>query len=348
MDIEEIREVTNPEELFGQVCATRAAKDDAKRKWHKLARDLHPDANREPAAEAAFVTAARLYRQWERAAEAGLTSARPEITLHGRQGSYRVGEVHRKGSVATVYRAIDDSGTPVVLKMARRPSANHLLDGECTAYSALNRITAENRWLRPYYPRMLDSFVQEDPSSGVQRRVNVLTARTDGWHTLEEVAAAYPAGLDGRDWAWMHRRLLWTVAGAHLAGQTHGAILPANVLIHPAQHGVNLIGWSFATAGRTLPAMVPSEISSYPPEVRHTGTAGPAVDVYMAHTLMLRMLGPQPDPMLAGFAHGCLDRRPEDRPNAADLVLEFDRLLERLYGERVFRPFAMPAAQAAS
>lgn len=342
MTTRELHQTTRPEDLFGPVSGTPESRAAAKRRWHELALDLHPDRTSDPAAGSAFVAVAGLYRQWVQAADAGRTSAEPQVLMPGTRGTYRVGARHRKGSVSNAYRAVDDRGAEVILKFARRPAANHLLDGEATAYAALARLTAQHRWLRPYYPRLLDSFAQEDPATGVRRRVNVLTARTDGWYTLAEVGAAYPGGLDGRDWAWMHRRLLWTVAGAHLAGLTHGAILPANVLIHPERHGVNLVGWSFAGTDGLLPAVVSAESDLYPPEARPGSRFGPAGDVYMAHSLMLRTLGPRPDPALAGFATGCMSRRPADRPTAAELTGEFDRMLHRRYGERTFRPFFMP------
>jgi len=42
------------------------------------------------------------------------------------------------------------------------------------------------------------------------------------------------------------------------------------------------------------------------------------------------------------FAGGCLQAAPRMRPSALDLTREYDDLLTRTYGPRVFRPFAMP------
>jgi len=53
--------------------------------------------------------------------------------------------------------------------------------------------------------------------------------------------------------------------------------------------------------------------------------------------------GHLPAPM-AAFARGCLLAGPRRRPaDAWPLLAELDELLERLYGPRTFRPFAMPA-----
>jgi hypothetical protein len=47
---------------------------------------------------------------------------------------------------------------------------------------------------------------------------------------------------------------------------------------------------------------------------------------------------------LAAFAHGCTLPGPARRPQDAWRLLgELDDVLDRLYGPRKFRPFAMPA-----
>jgi len=46
---------------------------------------------------------------------------------------------------------------------------------------------------------------------------------------------------------------------------------------------------------------------------------------------------------LAAFAAGCMLANPSRRPQDAwRLLAELDELLERLYGPRTFRPFALP------
>lgn len=149
---------------------------------------------------------------------------------------------------------------------------------------------------------------------------------------------ALPTGLDGRDWAWIHRRLLTALAGAHLAGLVHGAVLPENILIHPEGHGVVLAGWSFATRpGRVLAGRVRSAEDFYPPEASG-GTVTSETDIYMAHALMLWMLAPEERRQRA-FARGCMQDEPRMRPDAAGLLQEYDELLDDLYGKRTFRVF---------
>ncbi len=84
----------------------------------------------------------------------------------------------------------------------------------------------------------------------------------------------------------------------------------------------------------------PVAASPLPTEAREHGTASTGWDVYMTHSLMLPMLGDQPPEPLRRFAHGCMHPDPRTRPDAVDLLTEFDDLLDRLYGRRRFRPFS--------
>jgi hypothetical protein len=59
---------------------------------------------------------------------------------------------------------------------------------------------------------------------------------------------------------------------------------------------------------------------------------------------MAGLIGGRAPARLAAFARGCLLASPGRRPQDAwRLLTELDELLERPYGPRRFRPFAMPA-----
>ena len=61
---------------------------------------------------------------------------------------------------------------------------------EWAALRALERFTNQHRWLRPYYPRLLDT------SGGVgrgERAFTVLAPLVDGFVTLADVRRASPA-----------------------------------------------------------------------------------------------------------------------------------------------------------
>lgn len=61
----------------------------------------------------------------------------------------------------------------------------------------------------------------------------------EGLYSLEDVAASFPDGIDGRDWAWMIRRILMVLQ----IGGTRANLVAKNILVHPEEHGVVILGW---------------------------------------------------------------------------------------------------------
>lgn len=228
-----------------------------------------------------------------------------------------------------------------VLKMPRDPADNDLMAREATALRTLRR-GPERSW--PFVPELAGTTRQRDPATGIVRRVSTL-ARLDGFVTLADVADAFPAGISGRDAAWMWRRLLAILGYAHQAGITHGAVLPPHVMIHPAEHGLVLLDWCYSVQGddTRIPAIAARYRDWYPPEVTARQPAGPWTDIAMAATVMTRLMAGRAPRQLVTFAAGCTLSRPDRRPQDAwRLLAEFDDLLERLYGPRTFHPFTMP------
>lgn len=60
---------------------------------------------------------------------------------------------------------------------------------------------------------------------------------------------------------------------------------------------------------------------------------------------MRTMLGDRAPAAMRAFAAGCMQPDARLRPDAADLLGEFDDLLDRLYGQRRFRPFELTKGQ---
>ncbi|MFC5289836.1 adenylate cyclase [Actinokineospora guangxiensis] len=301
--------------------------DAGRRRYRAFAAALHPDRNPgDPRAHAAAARLTALFADW---------APGPRVTTA--TSTYDLTTPHAVGSVATVFRTTG----PSVVKVVRDPALAPLLHAEWAALRTLDTFTERHRWLRPYYPRLLDS---SGPVARGERAFTVLDALTDGFATLADVRAAFPRGLDGRDYAWMHRRLLRAVAGAHRAGVVHGHITPDNVLIHPEQHGVVLVGWSFAVSDGELPLATDRGVA-YPPEIHKGRPVTAATDVHMLHTMMADLLAPS-ETRQRTFAAWCAQDDPARRPDAVDLLDEYDDLLDDLYGPRTFRPFAMPETGA--
>ncbi|MBB5802254.1 hypothetical protein F4560_002022 [Saccharothrix ecbatanensis] len=324
--LDRVERAGSPADLFGPFDTTR--KKEAQRLFRALATVLHPDrvGADDARAHAASAELTRLHHEWQHGTPVELRTA---------HATYRITDRHAVGSVANVYR----TDGPHVVKVVRNPALNPLLHAEWDALRRLDRLT--DRRLRPYYPRLVDK--SGDVGRG-ERAFTVLEPLVDGFVTLADVRRAFPGGLDGRDYAWMHRRLLRAIAGAHQIGLVHGAITPANVLVHPEQHGIVLAGWTFGvTAGERL--LATDKTIAYPPEVHDGRPVTTATDVHMAHMLMLDLLADN-ETRQRTFARWCTQDNPDRRPDTADLLTEYDDLLEELYGERTFRPFALPRTGA--
>lgn len=313
--------------------------------YRRLARLLHPDtapAGRTAEATAAF---ARLAEAWHLHAD-GATGRGGATALTGKLHRYAPGRVLATGDLAELRAAhYEHAGRrhAAVLKIPLRPRDNDLMEHEADVLARLDAV-AEPRH-RAYAPTLLESFRQPAPD-GTERRVNAFRPLT-GFHSLAEVAAAHPRGLDPRDAAWMWRRLLTGLGWAHRAGLVHGAVFPEHVLIQPELHGLVLADWCYATAiGTDVPVLVTRHRHRYPPEALGHLPASPATDIHLASSCVAELLGAHAPPPLRAFLRGCTLPAQQGRPQDAwRLLAELDDLLERLYGPRTFRPFAMPAAR---
>jgi hypothetical protein len=347
-------------ELFGT--------DHPARRYRELARALHPDVAAGADATAAFVRLTRLWQGRQGTSPLSATnqpfqsplsatnqlfqsplsatnqlfqsplSATNQLfpVIRTKLGEYRLTDLRYQGDLADLY----DTGEGQYLKLPRSPANNDLLEREASALRTVET-TGDSRFL-PYVPRLIESFRHRDENTGVDRRINVI-GTAPNLHSLAEVHAAYPDGVDPRDVAWMWRRLLVALGFVHRAGLVHGAVLPTHVLIEPDDHGVVLVDWCYSAGpGDRIPALVPEFADWYPSEVHKRQSPGPGTDIAMAARCMRFLMGGKAPRRLRAFAAGCVlssvDARPDD---AWRLLDELDGVLTNLYGPRRFRPFRL-------
>jgi hypothetical protein len=118
-----------------------------------------------------------------------------------------------------------------------------------------------------------------------------------------------------------------------------------------------LDNWLYAVHAPSEPAPCLSAIVSayeawYPPEVFDKQPPLPGLDIFMGARCMVYLLGGDPltgelpptvPKAMVSFFRGCLLPAPHHRPQQAwNLLNDFTQLIERLWGPRTFRPFAMP------
>ena len=247
-----------------------------------------------------------------------------------------------RGDIADLYQVRQGQFKGALLKIVRDPADNDLMRREAAALTRLQDVV--DPALLAYFPPLVATGQRDEARSGIRRYVNLIGVLS-GFRSLAEVRAAFPAGVDPRDAAWMWRRLLVAIGAAHRAGVIHGAVLPEHVLIHPGDHGLVLVDWCYSVPGPArVRAIVRRYQRWYPPEVLAGDPAGPDLDIWLATRCMAELIRDRAPARMAAFARGCLLASPGRRPQEAwRLLAEFDEMLERLYGPRRFRPF--PAFQ---
>jgi hypothetical protein len=335
---ERIEAARTPGDLFPEADAARST-------YRRLARLVHPDVNpdHKTRAEAAF---ARLSELWSAFNNGGDPKPKPTTPVYEtKRYTFVVNKLLDRGDIANVYGvtykgSLHDSALyTAALKMPRSPKNSDLIANEITALKKLKEGVPED--FRMYHPTTVDSFRHRD-ASHKDRRV-IVTEYLDGFVSLRDVMRAYPTGIDGRDMAWMARRLWVAMDTAHRAGLSHNAVFPENVMIHPTMHGVVLIDWCYsADTGEKLSAVVQRYKKDGWYGTRYDKPLDHRLDVRQASLTLEALLGPrhlhEARPFRA-FFNGC---RVASAPPAGQLFEEFDELLERLYGRRRYRPFKMP------
>jgi serine/threonine protein kinase len=286
-----------------------------------------------------------------------------EINANGR--SYRVLDRLAVGSLTSVYRcsiSSNPAGQIGIFKIARDVRSNSSIANEARVLRHLASATEMPAFMRfmPFLPRVVDSLSRGGSANENPRLANVLSYHQeiqspDELYSLAEVQAAYPAGMDPRDVAWIWRRLLNALSFAHGNGIAHCAVLPEHVLIEPRDHKLVLIDWCFA---------MPRERWSASPENAGIGAfrkwyerdytarpASPALDISLAARCMAYLMNGSAvpaqspatgDPAIRRHFDRCIGLPDDPHPSAGELLAQFDQLIEALWGPRRFRPMTLP------
>ncbi len=139
----------------------------------------------------------------------------------------------------------------VTIKLAR--DTGHTL---ATEADTLRRLQALQVAGSAYFSQRLPQPVASGRcgEAGHERAALVLRHPSGFWGSLEDVQRAHPQGLtDARHAVWLWRRVLELLGYIHAAGWAHGDLRAAHWLLHPADHGVLVIGWSRARQGGDTP-----------------------------------------------------------------------------------------------
>ena len=290
-----IEAARSPRDVFIGDPDNPADRRAARRRLRSFAALVHPDRALTSGADAAAcrdatLTLNPLYRAWTSPTRATGTATTNQPHVSGANGTYTLRtQLHATTEIATY--GTDDPDTRVDL--ARNSASNAALDGAEHAISALAQ-----QGMSAFGPHLVDAATTAG-HRWIAYRIPT------GIVPLQQIHAENPRGLDGRDWAWIARRIVMTLDAAGIA---HGNLTPQTVFIHPEQHGVVLTGWS-ATP------------------LTPRATDGPAL-----HRLFTTMLNPTELRQLH-FAESATQLSP------AQWLDEYDLLLTALYGPRRFRRY---------
>lgn len=244
------------------------------------------------------------------------------------------------GDVCNLYRCtIGASNRAGLFKIARTHESNAHVANEAATLRRLHAADSAGRFT-PFLPALFDTANYTNEHGGSARTASVLCYHDgipdpDALYPLNEVRDAYHAGVDARDMAWMWRRILTILGFVHQQHFVHGAVTPAHVLIEPQGHKLVLIGWCGAVAFGAPPRL---QAGPWRDWSRWDSGAAPGTDLASAARSMRYLLSESVEPAIDRH----LERAAESNVDAWQLLKDFDRVIEALWGPRRFRPFVMP------
>ncbi len=212
-----------------------------------------------------------------------------------------------KGDLADLYLVTREDRTTGVLKIARHPRDNDLMDAEARALKTLWE--AEPEQYRKYLPALLDTF----QASG--RRANVLTRYPDLF-TLRQIVEMLPQKVPFRHIVWMMNRLLSLIGFSQRSEYAHGGVIPDHLLYHPKTHGMVVVGWCSAVTEGSVKIVSTENETFYPGEILKKRSAAHGTDIFMAAKSMMWAADAIPDRFKRAF-EWCLAPSPSARPQDA-------------------------------
>lgn len=308
--------------------------------YRRLARAVHPDLYPEAdkkTAEKAFI---RLTELWEshlnKTADPLSGGTASSNTIKTKRHNYSIGDKTEANGMYSRYHATYDAGFETCdILVTNNPADADLTSAHISALKKLASDVPEK--FRGFYPELVESFRYRTPANTDHAALAVKVP--EGFSPFSKILEVYPEGIDGRDVAWIFKRMLTAVGNAHDAGLIHGAPNLDSFLIHPELHGVILSDWQYSVeAGNPLKAVSENFKSDYPAYVFNKVNAGYSLDINLCAKTAKRLLRPDAPRQFNAFFRACeLNKTLE----AKYLLKEFDDLLERLYGKPAFHPFTL-------
>lgn len=339
-DLDMVMDALDARSLFG------TNEKRAKIIYRRLMRSVHPDMVDSTAtarANAAFARLNTLWDQWSAAHSTNGSQANTAPPPTSDVISTALHDYHVVGKVSgdpffsrTEVTYAQGKETASVLIVAH-PSNSDLAQHHADTLTYLHQ-SAPAEFLG-FYPQVIETFEHRDGSA---TRLGIVQTRTAGFVPFSKILSVYPDGIDGRDVAWIFRRMLVAVGNAHDVGRIHGAVSMDSFSIHPEEHGVILSDWQYSVeSGQSLRAVPQGLKDKYPDSVLSKGTVTANLDINFCGKIASELLDQNGPQKMRDFFNVC--QRQQSLP-ASVLLAEFDRLLYGLYGEPRFHPFTLNGA----
>lgn len=241
-----------------------------------------------------------------------------------------------------------------ILKLLRNRQDIGLFDNEWDVLHALQQSDAPGADI--FTMLIPQPIIHENITAGslAGRRVSIFRWESGFRHTFDEVIQAYPQGINPRASIWIWRRILEVLSFIHASGMAHGAVLPAHLLIQENEHGVRLVGYSFAgRIGGNLHPISDVYKSFYPKMEQSRSKLTTQLDLAMSARCIVAILGGNPataslpatvPAQLAGIVQRIALSKPADASSedAWTIREKLGEIARKVFGASQFIPIVMP------
>ncbi len=324
-----IEKTTNVQELFGK------NEKRAKNIYRRYARMVHPDMfsldNEKAQAEKSFKKLNNLWDTYCHKSGSIPSPAKPKKnTIKTRKREYSLGEKVEGDPFYNRFNATyDDGHIPVMALITANNTDSDLAENHIEKIQEIKDKVSPD--YLGFYPHFVEAFKYTDGGTTHQ---GIIQTRHDEFVPFSEIMEKYPNGINGRNLAWIFKRMLVAVGNVHEIGLVHGAIGLDSFYVNAPDHGVILDDWQYARHnGETLVAVPEKLRSEYPEKYLKKAELSHSLDINLCAKLALKLLSDDEPKQLRIFLKVCLK---EKTMTAKELLYEFNLLLERLYGPPKF------------
>lgn len=290
--------------------------------------DLHPD--NQTKAEKAFIHINSLWNSRNSSPMSSSTASSMSKDIITKKNEYHHLKTVRKNNGVETFRGIDSNGNQAFLLVSTHPKIGvMLMEGVKNLKTVKSNLTDQ---YKEFFPETTDAFRINQNGQKLFGVTQTLPAIN---YSLREVMEDYPEGIDGRDIAWIYRRMLVAVGNMHDYGVGHGAPTVDAFLITPKTHELQLTNWQFSQE-------LTSDINMVTKDIKHHYDADKVItrekDLQILSETALSLTDTKTPRQLQAFLKG-MKRYPT--AHAQEALHEFDEILREVYGPRTFHEFKM-------